>query len=299
MRDLAKYGLEIVTRESRLCYGSFRLTLAALAAVLLRQGVTAHEFARWADEAFVHAALGLLREQGREPSFSRISAMTGIQRHAVSTLLGGADGERRGGPEEKEYQRHRLARVLTGWFEDPAFTDKMGRPLVLPLDGPRPSFAELVRQYSGDIYPGIILEELLRVGAARRRKNGSVEARSRRYMSGGTDAASVGHADIVAADVLRTLEHNIRSEPHERLYEDSAIGAKLPSDVVPRLSRLLERRAAAFLDDLDGWLAELQQMPDDGPEPPSATSPTLRAGVRVIMVVEPEGGDSGPVGSSG
>ena len=265
-------------------------TLAPIARTLLRHGVTAHEFARWADAAFVQAAISLLREQGTEPSFSRISALTGIHRHAVSTLLGGADGSGPGDPDEKEYQRHRLARVLTGWFEDPAFTDKRGHPLILPLDGPRPSFAELARAYSGDIYPGIILDELLRVGAIRQRKDGSVEARSRRYTSGGMDAASVGHADVVAADILRTLEHNMRSEPARRRYEDSAIAARLPGDVVPMLSRLLERRAAAFLDDLEGWLNGLEQVPD---RDPGHAGPSVRAGVRVIMVVEPDSDDPG------
>lgn len=261
----------------------FSYTLAGLASILLRQGVTAHEFARWSDTAFVRAAISLLEEQGADPSFSRISAMTGIHRHAVSAILGGTAGS----PSEvetKEYQRHRLARVLSGWYEDPEFTDQGGRPLVLPLDGPRPSFAELVRAYSGDIYPGIILEELLRVDAVCCSEDGMVEARSRRYTVGGSDADSIRHADVVASDILRSLEHNIHAASGERFYEDSAVATSLPPDVVPRLSRLLERRAAAFLDDLDGWLAGLDQVPSEGTE----SSPRVRAGVRVVMVVEPQ-----------
>ena len=259
--------------------------LVQFASLLLRQGVTAHEFSQWANEAFVVAAISLLREQGADPSFSRISAMTGLHRHAVSALLGGVDGTRPTDTEPKEYQRHRLARVLTGWYEDPDFTGPDGRPLVLPADGPSPSFAELVRAYSGDIYPGIILEELVRVGAVRERKDGTLEARSKRYVVGGSDAASLKHADVVASDVFRSLEHNIRSARSQRLFEDSAIAENLSPDVIPRLSRLLERRAATFLDDLEGWLGDADRAPDEDDSPTG-----VRAGVRIIMVLdEPDG----------
>jgi len=263
--------------------------LIPLATLLLRQGVTAHEFSQWANEAFVLAAIALLKEQGAEPNFSRISAMTGLHRHAVSALLGGADGTRPTGSQPKEYQRHRLARVLTGWFEDPEFTGPDGRPLVLEMDGPTPSFADLVRAYSGDIYPGIILEELVRVGAVRERKDGTLEVRSRRFVVGGSDPASLKHADVVASDVFRSLEHNIVcSSEEQRFYEDSAITDNLSPDVIPRLSRLLERRAAAFLDDLEGWLDDA----DTAPARDGGTS-RVRAGVRVIMVVDPQEPDQG------
>lgn len=256
--------------------------LYPIASILLRRGVTAHEFGRWADTAFVHAAVDLLAEQGNDPSFSRVSALTGIHRHAVSDILGGAAGNRPADDSAKEYQRNRLARVLSGWFEDPVFTTDAGRPSVLPLEGPGSTFSELVRIYSGDIYPGIILEELERVGAVRQLDDGRIEAISRRYTVGGADEDSMRHAELVASDVLRTIEHNTRASPKDRFYEDAAMATTLPEDVIPRLSRLLERRATAFLDDLDGWLAGLDQH-DPGKSPPA---PTVRAGVRVIMVVE-------------
>jgi hypothetical protein len=185
---------------------------------------------------------------------------------------------------EKEYQRHRLARVLTGWFESPDYTDSNGRPLPLRPDGEKPSFPELVREFSGDIYPGIILDELIHAGAVRRREDGLIEALSRRFTSGGADDASIQHAYVVAADVLRTVEHNIQAASDSRFYEDSAISFEFPAEAIPRLARMLEQRATAFLDDLEGWLSELK------PEPVSEShaSPIVRAGVRVVMVAGTE-----------
>lgn len=257
--------------------------LRPLARAALRHGITAYQFARWVDEAFVREAARLLEKQGADPSFSRVAALTGIHRHAVSQLMKSTVQGDAETLEDKEYQRNRLARVLTGWFEDPSYTDESGRPLPLPQDGPPPSFSELARAYSGDIYPGIILGELIRVGAAWIRPDQRVEALSRRYTSGGVDSESLRHAGVVAGDVIGTLEHNMTASADERLFEDASISLNLPREAVPMLARLLERRGIAFLDDLDGWLASAEKVGGDRSGSPSHT---VRAGVRLIMIVE-------------
>ena len=254
--------------------------LRPLARILLRQGITAHQFSRWAGAAFVQAAADLLAEQGNPASYSRISTLTGLHRHTVRDLQANALQREPGQSDEKEYQRNRLARVLSGWFEDPNFTDRNGRPLPLPFDGPSPSFVELVRAYSGDIYPKIILEELTRVGAASTTPDGSIRAESRRYTLGGADPLSVRHATVVAADVLGTLEHNTVAPAKERRFEDASISVELDAQFVPLMRRMLERRAAAFLDDIDGWLREKEKKRSAGSGSP------VRAGVRVVMVVD-------------
>jgi hypothetical protein len=99
---------------------------------------------------------------------------------------------------------------------------------------------------------------------------------------GGSDSESLRHADVVASDVLRSLEHNICAGRGQRVFEDSSIVNDLSPDVIPRLSRLLERRATAFLDDLEGWLDGADKVAERDGE-----SSGVRAGVRVIMVVDP------------
>lgn len=226
--------------------------------------------------------MDLLAEQGDSPSYSRISTLTGLHRHAVRELQTQVLQHEPGQSDEKEYQRNRLARVLTGWFEDPGFTDQSGYPLPLPFDGPAPSFVELVRAYSGDIYPKIILEELTRVGAVSTTSDGLLRADSRRYTPGGADPASVRHASMVAADILGTLEHNTLAPARERRFEDGSISVELDPRYVPLMRRMLERRGAAFLDDIDGWLREKEESQSTG----SKSGPAVRARVRVIMVVD-------------
>ena len=62
----------------------------------------------------------------------------------------------------------RIGRVLTGWHTDPEFTGPYGMPLEIRYDSEVPNdttFVRLVQQYSGDMTPRAMLDELLRVEA--------------------------------------------------------------------------------------------------------------------------------------
>jgi uncharacterized protein DUF6502 len=137
-------------RKHGLVQACLRL-LRPLARIMLRNGLSTYDFSRIANIAFVQAARDILREQGKPLSFSRVSTITGLHRHVVSDIVNlGVDA----GPDpttDKDYRRNRLARVLSGWFESPEYTDSEGRPQALQFDGPSPTFTSLVREFSGDI----------------------------------------------------------------------------------------------------------------------------------------------------
>jgi hypothetical protein len=253
--------------------------LRPLARIMLRHGLSTYDFSRIANIAFVAAARDILREQGKPLSFSRVSTITGLHRHVVSDIVNSADAGSADTAVDKDYRRNRLARVLSGWFESPGYTDSEGRPLALSVDGPEPSFNSLVRQFSGDIYPRIILDELIEVGAAKMLKDGSVRALTRRYTSGGAEPAAIEHLGNTVHDHLATLEHNLAVPPDARLYDDSVVSVRLDRAALPLFRRLLKQRGAAFLEDVDGWVSEHER-----PDSPDA----VRAGVMVQMFVEIE-----------
>ena len=264
-----------MTRRAELFTACLRL-LRPLARIMLRHGLSTYDFSRIANIAFVRAAADILREQGKPVSFSRVSAITGLHRHVVSDIVNSPPAGGLDPSMDKDYRRNRLARVLTGWFESPHYTDSDGRPLVLLADGPEPSFATLVRAFSGDIYPRIILDELLEVGAVRLLKDGSVRALSRRYSSGGAEPAAIQHLGVVARDVFSTIEHNLASPSELRHYDDSVVSLKLDRAALPLFRRLLRQRGAAFLEDIEGWVAEHEK---------PGGADTVRAGVIVQMFV--------------
>jgi len=254
--------------------------LRPLARILLRHGLSTYDFTRIANIAFVRAARDILREQGKPLSFSRVSTITGLHRHVVSDIVNSADV---GSPSEatvdKDYRRNRLARVLSGWYESPEFTDGDGRPLPLSTDGPEPSFASLVRAFSGDIFPRIILDELLEAGAAKLLKDGNVRAMTRRYTTGGAEPAAIEHLGSTIHDHLATLEHNLATPLDARLYDDSVVSIRLDRAALPLFRRLVKQRGSAFLEDIEGWVAEHER-----PNAPDA----VRTGVMVQMFVETE-----------
>lgn len=251
--------------------------LRPLARLLIRHGLSTYDFSRVANIAFVRAAEDILREQGKSASFSRVSAITGLHRHVVSEIVRLTDTSAGGPGSDKDYQRNRLARVLAGWFESPDYTDRHGKPLSLPIGGPVPSFTALVRSFSGDIYPKIILDELLHVGAVRMQKNGCVRVVTRRYTLGGADAAALTEMGIAAGDMLRTLEYNLSAPPESRRFVDSVGSDSIDRAALPLLRRLLRQRGAAFLNDVEGWVAENEK---------TEHKDSVRAGVMVQMYVD-------------
>ena len=246
---------------------------------MLRHGLSTYEFSKIANIAFIQAARDILHEQGKSPSFSRVSTITGLHRHVVSEIVRSTGTSGMDLAADKDYQRNRLARVLAGWFESPDYTDIDGRPLVLAIDGPAPSFSELVRTFSGDIYPKIILDELLQVGAVRIVKDGSVRAVARRYTLGGADPTALKHLGIAACDLLGALEHNLVAPPEDRLFDDSVVSVTLNPAAIPLLRHMLQRRASSFLEDVEGWFSEHERPGEAG---------SVRAGVMVQMFIDPQ-----------
>lgn len=251
--------------------------LRPLARIMLRHGLSSYDFSRIANIAFVRAARDILREQGKPMSFSRISTITGLHRHVVSDIVNSPPEAAADPATDKDYRRNRLARVLSGWFESPSYTDVNGRPLVLPVECPEPSFSSLVHSFSGDIYPRIILDELVEVGAVRILKDGGVRALSRRYSSGGAKPSALQHLGTTACDVFSTLEHNLAKPPEDRHYDDTVVSVRMDRAALPLFRRLMRQRGAAFLEDVEGWVSEHEK--HNGPD-------VVRAGVIVQMFVD-------------
>ncbi|MBW3568419.1 MAG: hypothetical protein KY410_10770 [Proteobacteria bacterium] len=130
--------------------------------ILLRYGVSTPEFTQIARKLFVDIAM-------QEPEFriprrrrqykSRVALLTALSRKEVLRLL----DARRPADDPELQQSNRAARVLNGWLNDERYRDAKGRPLSLPFRAPdgKRSFSELVGEYSGDIPPRAVLDDLI------------------------------------------------------------------------------------------------------------------------------------------
>lgn len=146
-----------------------------LARVLVDQGVSSPEAESLLRAVCVHE----VADAQERPNASRIAFLTGLDRKEVSRIL---KHPPRANPA-LEGRCHLANKVLAGWHTDRAFVHD-GRPLLLPIkarERKRPSFWMLARRYAPDVYPGLILRELSRVGALERLHDGRVRPRMRRY----------------------------------------------------------------------------------------------------------------------
>ena len=126
--------------------------------ILIARGITLPALVRMLKAAYVESARRDFRIEGREPTDSRVSLLTGVHRRDVRAIRGG----RAPGPAGPTTL---LATVVGRWLAGPETTDAMGRPLPLPRTAREgPSFEALVASVNTDMRARTVLDELLRQG---------------------------------------------------------------------------------------------------------------------------------------
>lgn len=222
---------------------------------LMKAGVGVGDLVALVKIAYVRAA----REQGLasgsdlvRPSTSRIAVLTGLTRQDVRNILAAETGEPTG-----DRGRQRAERVLSGWWNDPSFQDSLGRPAALPLRGSKRSFAELVARYSGEWRVLTILEELLRVKAVRRLRDGRLKPISRSYATVRWDPDGVIAFGQHLAEHCATLLHNLEY-PAQPYYVARVINTRLDPRYLPILVRDLTDQAEGVAEIADDMLNDPQ-----------------------------------------
>ena len=246
--------------------------LRPLVRLLLRHGVPYAAFADLARQVYVDVAMQEFPLEGRRPSISRASILTGLTRKEVQRRVSGVHAER-----EIQAERHnRAVRVLTEWVRDPDFLEADASPRALPPDGDT-GFAGLARRHSGDVPARAVLDELLRIGAVRQRDDGRIEPVARGYVplqSPGDKLLMLG-TDV--ADLIATIDHNIEQGPADPRFQRKVTYDGIPVDAVPAFRRWSATFSQALLEKLDRWLAAR-----DAADPNQANrGPFARVGVGI------------------
>lgn len=174
-----------------------------LAHLFAHHGITCPQAERLLRAVCVHEAAVTEAKTRKKPNVSRIALLTGLDRKEVARLLSG--------PPRKESlleaRSHPGNRVLEGWYSDRAFAGK-SRPLALSIKASRSklaSFWSLANRYAPGVYPGLLLRELLRVGAVEALRDGRVRARTRRIERRERGARRAGEPRAYLDGVLRPL----------------------------------------------------------------------------------------------
>ena len=235
-----------------------------LARVFLLLGIGVGEFTSICKAAYVSVAAEKARSKSGRVNRSRVAVITGLTRAEVTRLLAVGNNVPR-----QPWHRHRAARVLDGWFLDPAFKSRDGRPKDLPKNGGVGSFGSLVRKYGGDIPVRAVLEELLNSDAIEMRRNGMLRPRRRGIVGRALSNKEVAEIGLKTGRLLATLIHNLEN-PNERWFEASVTKAKVDATLVPYLRKTVAARGTALLD---AFADQFQTPPSDIPDTTLARAP--------------------------
>lgn len=225
--------------------------LRPLVHILLRNGVSFGTFSDIAKWVYVETAAKEFGLNSRKPSISRTSVLTGLSRKEVKRV------QEMPAPEDTEFeeQYNRAVRVVAAWRREEDFSDRRGKPKLLPLTGKEPTFAGLVKKFSGDMPFRAILDELVHAGIVEKTPRNCVRLRSRTYVPG-EDRGIKFH--ILGADVshlISTIDHNLQAEESQRLFQRKVSYDNLPREVLPVFHAMAAQSAQELLEKLDKYLA--------------------------------------------
>jgi len=231
-----------------------------LVRLLIAQGVTHADFSETAKEVYVEVALRHFEREGRINK-SRVAILTGLTRKEVKNVI-----DRTLDSRQKEGTLSRPERVLTGWFSDPKYTGPYGIPLELPYDSKEeaPNFLELVKQYSGDMAPRQMLNELLRAGSVIEVEN-RYKAVRRDYKFSALSPQFINRLGDVGYRVFSTAAKNIDKAEGGTGYFDRMVFADkgCTDEEVQQFDKYIKIRGQELLEEIDIWFSSLPKHKED------------------------------------
>lgn len=132
-----------------------------LVQLLLREGISYQQFGNALKSTFLAAAEQVLAENGRRVNDSSLSTVSGVHRKDARVWR----SEGRAPPRARSMSF--AMQVCARWMSHPDFCDKKGKPRALVRNGRSDSFDALVHSVSKDVHPHSVLNEMIRLGAAR------------------------------------------------------------------------------------------------------------------------------------
>jgi hypothetical protein len=225
--------------------------LRPLVHILLKNGVSYGTFSDIAKWVYVETASREFGIESRKPSISRISVLTGLSRKEVKKVKDlpmPADTE-----YEEEYNR--AARVIAAWRRESEFSDPEGKPMVLPIQGDGPTFAGLVKKFSGDLPHRAILDELVNAGIVEKTPDNCVRLLNRSYIPGKDQGMKFHILGTDVSNLISTIGHNLSADDSQRYFQRKVSYDNLPREILPVFHSMAALSSQKLLEDLDKFLA--------------------------------------------
>lgn len=223
--------------------------LRPLVRVLLRNGIACGDFVEQVRKAYVDESFALSTKT--KATVSSVSAQTGLSRKEVKRLRELEDSHENSGGNKY----NRAIRVISGWLNDPRFTSANGIPLALSMAEEEHSFAALVKDYSGDI-PTKAMFDMLEASHCVEKKDGVVYLTNHAYVPGNDSSEIIHVLGTDTHELIETIDHNLTCAENERRYQRKVSSALVKASAVNEFQAYANKRAQAFLEELDTWLSQ-------------------------------------------
>lgn len=232
--------------------------LRPLVRVMLRNGVACGSFESIVRKAYVDEAFDMARKQGKA-TISAVSAQTGLSRKEVKRLHELEESSTSGNSQKY----NRAIRVISGWLNDPRFVSPEGVARSLDMEGTEHSFANLVKDYSGDIPTRAMLDLLSKSGCVEQ-YDGKVSLISHAYVPGNDPEDVINILGADSNELMNTVIFNMSCDKAQRRFQRKVSSRELASGHVDAFRKYSSRRSQSLLEDLDNWLSEHEaQSPED------------------------------------
>jgi hypothetical protein len=228
--------------------------LKPLVRLVLKRGIAFGQFAELAKQVYVEVAKKDFAVPGRKMTVSRVAVLTGLTRKEARRLF--EEAPPAGFPDPRR-RINRAARVLSAWVQERDYRDGRGGPASLEFGSEKgPSFSQLVTDHGGDVTPRAVLDELLRVGAVERLKNGRLRPLERAYIPQSDEAEKLAILGADVGDLISSIDHNLDAESDAAFYQRKVAYDNLPASYLPRLRTLVRRDAQRLLERFDAEMSK-------------------------------------------
>lgn len=240
---------------------TLRKILTSLIRTLVRNGMSYGEFDQITRKCFVDVAFTDFAEPNKKQTVSNVAILTGLNRKEVKRLLELDSGD----SEAVTQQYNRAVRVLSGWINDPRFLRKDGIPRDLDYDG-EGSFAELVKDFSGDM-PVAAMQKVLRTsGNIQFIDGGKVRLLSHAYLPSDEPAEKLAILGTDTSQLIETIDYNLTADEKDLRFQRKASNPKVAPDAVPEIKQFLRRKGQAFLEEVDLYFSQHESTDDSAVE---------------------------------
>lgn len=219
--------------------------LSPLARILVRRGIPFPDFAERMKAHYVRAAEA---QSDGAATDSRVSVLTGLQRRDVARLRS---------YEPKPERPNHLVSLVARWQTEPGYQG-FTKPLVLPKNGPAPSFEALAASIRKDIHARTMLdalEEAGTVGVNEEAQRVTLLKTSYQPLAGSDDQIAY-LADNLGDHISAATENVLADQPQH--FERAVHYASLSAEDVAILDATYQGRQMELFEELSRMAADMK-----------------------------------------